>query len=115
MERDGVDRTGEMAAFVTVVREGSLSAASRALGLTPSAVSRIIGRLETRLGVQLIVRTTRTFRLTAEGDAYLRASRRILDDIVEAESAIANQGCPRGRVKISMAAAHGRFIVVPLI
>jgi DNA-binding transcriptional LysR family regulator len=115
MERDGIDRTGEMAAFVTVVQEGSLSAAARVLDLTPSAVSRIVTRIEARLGVQLIVRTTRSFRLTAEGEAFARSSRRILDDIAEAESAIANQGCPRGRVRISMAAAHGRMVIVPLL
>lgn len=115
MERDGIDRTGEMAAFVTVVREGSLSAAARALGLTPSAVSRIVARIETRLGVQLVVRTTRSFRLTAEGEAYARSARRILNDIAETESAIADQASPRGRVRISMASAHGRFVIVPLL
>lgn len=115
MQRDGIDRTGEMAAFVTIVREGSLSAAARSLDLTPSAVSRIMARLEARLGVQLIVRTTRSFRLTAEGQAFARAARRILDDIAEAEGALADQGCPRGRVRVTMAAAHGRLIVVPLL
>ncbi len=115
MERDGIDRTGEMVTFVTVVREGSLSAAARALGLTPSAVSRIVARIEARLGVQLIVRTTRSFRLTAEGEAYARSARRILDDIAESESAIADQANPRGRVRISMAAAHGRLVIIPLI
>lgn len=115
MERDGIDRTGEMAAFVAVVREGSLSAAARALGLTPSAVSRIVARIEGRLGVQLVVRTTRSFRLTTEGEAYTRAARRILDDIAETESAIADQASPRGRVRISMASAHGRLVIVPLL
>lgn len=104
-----------MAAFVAVARERGLSAAARVLALTPSAVSRIVGRLEARLGVQLIVRTTRSFRLTPEGEAFARSSRRILDDIAEAESAIADQGRPRGRVRISMAAAHGRLVVVPLL
>lgn len=115
MERDGIDRTGEMATFVAVAREGSLSAAARRLGLTPSAVSRIIARLEARLGVQLIIRTTRRLTLTAEGAAYDRAARRILMDIAEAESAIADQGHPRGRVRISMSAAHGRLVMVPLL
>ncbi|CUI37190.1 LysR family transcriptional regulator [Achromobacter xylosoxidans] len=115
VKRDGIDRTGEMTVFVIAAREGSLSAAARVLDMTPSAVSRIVARLEMRLGVQLIVRTTRSFRLTAEGEAFARSSRRILDDIAESESAIANQGCPRGRVRISMAAAHGRMVVVPLL
>ncbi|MFC7557112.1 LysR family transcriptional regulator [Pseudoroseomonas wenyumeiae] len=72
-----------MTVFVTVVREGSLSGAARVLGLTPSAVSRIVARIEARLGVQLVIRTTRSFRLTSEGEAYARSSRRILDDIAD--------------------------------
>lgn len=115
MERDGIDRTGEMTAFVTVAREGSLSAAARALDLTPSAVSRIVRRLETRLGVQLIVRTTRRLRLTSEGEAYARSARRILADIAEVERSIADQGSPRGRVRITMPAAYARLILMPLL
>ena len=115
MKRDGIDRTGEMTAFVAVARECSLSGAARALDVSPSAVSRIVARIEARLGVQLIVRTTRSFRLTAEGDAYARAARRILADIDESESAIASQASPQGRVRISLASAHGRLYVVPLL
>ncbi|MCW5692450.1 MAG: LysR family transcriptional regulator [Pseudolabrys sp.] len=113
MER--IDHSGEMAAFVEVARQGSLSGAARALGLTPSAVSRIVGRIEARLGVRLLVRTTRSLRLTAEGENYVRAARRILADIAEAERAIADQASPRGRVRISMASAHGRMSVLPLL
>ena len=115
MERDGIDRTAEMAAFLAVVREGSLSGAARLLGLTPSAISRIVARIEIRLGVRLIVRTTRTLRLTAEGERYARAARRILADIAESESAIADQASPRGPVRISVASAHGRIVIVPLL
>ncbi|WP_082503670.1 LysR family transcriptional regulator [Methylobacterium sp. Leaf117] len=115
MQRDKIDRTGEMATFLAVARDGSLSAAARTLGLTASAVSRIVARLETRLGVRLIVRTTRTLRLTAEGESYARAARRILADIQESESAIADQASPRGRVRISTASAHGRLVIVPLL
>jgi len=104
-----------MAAFVTVAREGSLSGAARALGLTPSAVSRIVARIEGRLAVRLLVRTTRSLRLTPEGESYARAARRILADIAETESAIADQASPRGRVRISMASAHGRMSIVPLL
>lgn len=115
MTRDRVDRTGEMGTFLSVVREGSLSAAGRALDLTPSAVSRVIARLESRLGVKLIVTTTRSLRLTAEGEAFARSARRILDDITEAEEAVASQGAPRGKVRISMSVAHGRLILVPIV
>ncbi|KQZ01881.1 LysR family transcriptional regulator [Pseudolabrys sp. Root1462] len=112
---DRIDHSGEMAAFVEVARQGSLSGAARTLGLTPSAISRIVGRIEARLGVRLLVRTTRSLRLTAEGENYARAAGRILADIAETESAIADQASPRGRVRISMASAHGRMSVLPLL
>jgi len=112
---DRTDHSAEMAAFVEIARQGSLSGAARALGLTPSAVSRIVGRIEARLGVRLLVRTTRSLRLTAEGENYARAARRILADIAETESAIADQASPRGKVRISMASAHGRMNVLPLL
>ena len=115
MPRDRIDRTGEMATFLAIARDGSLSAAARGLGLTASAVSRIVARLEARLGVQLIVRTTRTLRLTAEGESYARAARRILADLAEVEGSIADQASPRGRLRITASLAHGRLFVVPLL
>ena len=108
-------RSGEMEVFAKVVNEGSLSAAARALGLTPSAVSRIIARTEQRLGTRLLLRTTRAITLTAEGDAYLHGARRILADMVEVEEAITDQGVPRGRLRVSAALGHGRQTVVPLV
>ncbi|MGX9965836.1 LysR family transcriptional regulator [Roseomonas sp. F4] len=113
MQRD--DRAGEMSTFLTVAREGSLSGAARLLGLTPSAVSRIVARIEARLGVRLLLRTTRSLRLTAEGDAYARGARRILADLEETEAAIADQASPRGRVRVSASLAHGRRVIVPLL
>lgn len=71
---DIAGRSGEMTVFATVVQQGSLSAAARALGLTPSAISRIVGRLERRVGTRLMLRTTRTITLTAEGETYLRGA-----------------------------------------
>ncbi|MGU3543031.1 LysR family transcriptional regulator [Methylobacterium sp. A52T] len=115
MLRDRIDRAGEMAVFVAVAEAGSLSGAARRLGLTPSAVSRIVARTEARLGAQLLVRTTRTLRLTAEGETYGRAARRILADLDETEAALADRGCPRGRVRVSAATAHGRLVIVPLL
>ncbi|MFT4090096.1 MAG: LysR family transcriptional regulator [Asticcacaulis sp.] len=110
-----VDRSGEMEAFAAVVREQSLSGAARRLGLTPSAVSRAITRIETRLGVRLIVRTTRSITLTPEGEAYARGAARILADLTEVEDSISDQGVPRGRLRISAALAHGRLVIVPLL
>ena len=95
MPRDMPDRSGEMEAFDAVVRTGSLSGAARALDLTPSALSRLITRVERRLGVRLIVRTTRSLTLTAEGEAYYHAARRILADLAEVEGSIADQARPR--------------------
>lgn len=115
MPRERTDRAGEMEAFATVAREGSLSGAARALGLTPSAVSRIVARIEARLGVRLLLRTTRRLRLTAEGEAYARAATRILADLDEVESGIADQASPRGRVRVSASMAHGRMVIVPLL
>jgi len=115
MLRDRADRAGDMAVFVAVAEAGSLSGAARRLGLTPSAVSRVVARIEARLGVQLLVRTTRTLRLTAEGETYGRAARRILADLEETETALSDRGCPRGRVRVSAATAHGRLVIVPLL
>jgi DNA-binding transcriptional LysR family regulator len=109
------DRARELEVFEAAVSGGSLSAGARALGLTPSAVSRTIDRLETRLGVRLMLRSTRVLTLTAEGQAYLSAARRILADLDDAERQIADQGAPRGRLRVSAAFSHGRLCVVPLL
>ncbi len=75
----GVDRAREMALFAAVHDCGSFSGAGRVLGLSPSAVSRGIDRIEARLGVRLLLRSTRALAMTAEGQAYLRAARRMHD------------------------------------
>ena len=109
------DRARAMEVFTVAVAGGSFSAAGRCLGLTPSAVSRTIDRIEARLGVRLLLRSTRALALTAEGEAYLRAARRILADLDDAEQVIADQGAPRGRLRVSAAQAHGRLSIVPLL
>lgn len=108
-------RSGEMEVLVRVAQEGSLSAAARTLGMTPSAVSRIIARTEQRLGTRLLLRTTRAITFTAEGEAYLRGARRILADLAEVEDAIADQSVPKGRIRVSAALGHGRLAIVPLV
>lgn len=104
-----------MEAFDAVVRTGSLSAAGRALGLTPSALSRLISRIEARLGVRLLIRTTRAVTMTPEGIAYHLAARRILADLEESESAIAAQAVPRGKLRVSVGSAYSRLAIVPFI
>ncbi len=115
MDRTRANRTGEMEIFVTAIEQGSFSAAARLVGLSPSAVSRAVSAIEARLGVRLLLRSTRALALTAEGEAYLRAARRILSDLGDAEQAIADQGAPRGRLRVSASQAHGRLAIVPLI
>jgi len=112
---DLTGRSGEMEVFTKVAQAGSLSAAARALGLTPSAVSRMLARTEQRLGTRLMLRTTRAITLTPEGEAYLRGARRVLTDLQEVEQAITDQGVPRGRVRVSAALGHGRLRIVPLV
>lgn len=109
------DRAAEMETFLAVACAGSLSGAARELDLTPSAVSRIITRLEKRLGVRLIVRSTRSLRLTSEGESYALAARRILKDLDDTEATIASRGSPSGNIKISTATAHCRLALVPLV
>jgi DNA-binding transcriptional LysR family regulator len=109
------DRARSLALFVTVVEQGNFSAAGRVLELNPSSVSRAIDRVEERLGVRLLLRSTRALSLTAEGQAYLQTARRILADLDDAEQQIADQGAPRGRLRVSAALSHGRLCVVPLL
>lgn len=111
----GADRARSLEVFAAVAAQGSFSAAGRLLDLTPSAVSRTVDRIEARLGVRLLLRTTRALTLTAEGQAYLGAARRILADLDDAEQAIADQGAPRGRLRVSAALSHGRLCIVPLL
>jgi DNA-binding transcriptional LysR family regulator len=111
----GSDRARALALFATVIESGSFSAAARLLDLTPSAVARAIDRIEARLGVRLLLRSTRGLTLTAEGQSYLLAARRILADLDDAEQQIADQGAPRGRLRVTAALAHGRLCIVPLL
>lgn len=111
----GADRAHSLAMFAAVVEQGSFSAAGRQLGLSPSAVSRTIDRIEARLGVRLLLRSTRALVLTAEGQSYLQAARRILADLDDAEQTIADHGVPRGRLRVSAVQAHGRLCIVPLL
>jgi DNA-binding transcriptional LysR family regulator len=109
------DWGGDLEVFTLVVDGGSFSAAARRLDLAPSSVSRIIDRIEARLGVRLLLRTTRSLTVTPEGAAYLSAARRILADFKEAEQLVANQSSPRGRLRVSASIHYGRIYLVPLL
>src|SRR6186713_538815 len=91
----------EMAVFERVVERGSFAAAAQDVRLSPSAVSKLIARLEHRLGVRLINRTTRRLALTADGATYLQRSREILAAIESAEAEIASaRTSPRGHLRV---------------
>ena len=110
------ERTEEMTVFVRAVELGGFSAAARALGLTPSAVSKSISRLEDRLGVRLLNRTTRSLTPTPEGATFLERSRRILADIDEAEQEITRfRTAPRGRLRLYISVAFGLHQLPPVI
>lgn len=111
-----MDRTAEMTAFVRAVETGGFSAAARDLGLTPSALSKLVGRLEDRLGVRLLHRTTRRLQLTAEGETFLNRARPILTALDEAEAEVAAAGAqPRGLLRVNCGSAFGRHQLTPAI
>jgi len=111
-----IDRASEMAAFVRVVDFNGFSAAAPAIGLTPSAVSKLVTRLEARLGVRLLQRTTRALRLTADGEAFYAAARRIVGDIEALETEMADQhGMPRGLLRVTTPLAFSTHQLAPTI
>src|SRR5262245_41363754 len=107
---------GDMRAFVRVVERQSFSAAATSLGLTPSAVSRLVSKLEERLGLRLLHRTTRRLRLTSEGEVYFARARSILADIDEVETEVRKlRGAPRGRLSINTSNAFGIHQLAPAL
>lgn len=86
-----MDRLAEMTIFLAVVQEGSFSAAARRHELSPSAVSKLMTRLEARLGVRLFDRGTRVVRLTQEGESFRDASQRAVEAVEQAEHAVRGQ------------------------
>jgi len=110
------DTFQEMAVFAKVVAAGSLSAAARELGSSPALVSRRLAALESRLGVRLINRTTRSLNLTVEGSRYYEACTRVLTDIEEADAEVAaGRVEPQGALKVALPASFGHQHVAPLV
>ena len=105
-----------MAILVAVVDAGSLSAASRQLGLPLATVSRKIGALETHLHTRLLHRTTRQLSLTEAGASYVAACRKILEEVGEAERAAMGEYVqPRGELTVTAPVVFGRLHVVPVV
>lgn len=106
----------EMQAFVAVVNTGSLTAAAESLGLTVSAASRTLGRLEEKLQTTLLRRTTRRLELTEEGSAFLAHARAILDAVDAAEEQMAARRMrPAGRLRVDAATPFMLHVLVPLL
>jgi DNA-binding transcriptional LysR family regulator len=111
-----IDNAGEMAAFVRVVEAEGFSAAAPALALTPSAVSKLVTRLETRLGVRLLQRTTRAIHLTADGEAFYEQARRIVGEIAALEAELTDRrGTPQGLLRVTTSLAFSTHQLAPLI
>lgn len=115
MSRMDVNRSGEMEVFVRVVDLGGFSAAARTFRMTPSAVSKLLARLESRLGVRLINRSTRKLQLTPEGSAYYERAIRILEDINTAEREATTGATPRGRLRVNTSVPFGLHRLLPLL
>jgi DNA-binding transcriptional LysR family regulator len=103
-----MDRAAEMTAFVRAVETGGFSAAAREMNLTPSALSKLVTRLEDRLGARLLHRTTRRLQLTAEGEAFYARARPILAAMDEAEAEVTQAGSsPRGLLRLRCSSGFG--------
>ena len=111
-----MDRLKQIESFVSVSARGSLTAAAHAAGVAPAVIGRRIDALEERLGVKLLVRTTRRLSLTHEGSAFLEDCQRLLADLVNAEASVSAGGVKAsGHVRITAPAGFGRRHVAPLV
>jgi DNA-binding transcriptional LysR family regulator len=111
-----MDRFKQIETFAAVAQRGSLSAAAALEGVAPAIIGRRIDALEARLGVKLLVRTTRKVSLTQEGTAFLEDCQRILEDFHNAESAVSLGGRQAsGHLRLSAPAGFGRRHVAPLL
>ena len=111
-----MDRLKQIESFVSVATKGSLTAAANAEGVAPAVIGRRIDGLEERLGVKLLVRTTRRITLTHEGSAYLENCQRVLADLANAEASVSAGGVKAsGHLRVTAPAGFGRRHVAPLV
>ncbi|TNF58725.1 MAG: LysR family transcriptional regulator [Burkholderiales bacterium] len=111
-----MDRLKQIETFVSVATRGSLTAAARAEGVAPAIIGRRLDALEARLGVKLLVRTTRRITLTHEGSAFLEDGQRLLVDLANAEASVSAGGVKAsGHLRITAPAGFGRRHVAPLV
>lgn len=111
-----MDSISELSFFVLLVKKKTLAATARELNITPSAVTKRLARLEKRLGVRLINRTTRTTTLTSEGEIYLEHAARIVNDIAEVESIVTSRSSvPMGLLRVNAPMGFGRNYIAPVL
>ena len=111
-----MDKLKQLESFVTVATKGSLTATARAEGVAPAVIGRRIDALEERLGVKLLVRTTRRITLTHEGSAFLEDCQRLLTDLASAEASVSAGGVKAsGHLRVTAPAGFGRRHVAPLV
>lgn len=111
-----MDRLDAMSVLVAVVETGSFSAAGRKLNAPLPTISRKVSELEAHLKTQLLIRTTRKLSLTDAGAAYVAASKRILEQVAEAErSASGEHMAPRGDLVVTAPIVFGRLHVLPAV
>lgn len=111
-----MDRFADMQMFIRVVETGSISAAAERLEVAKSAVSRRLAELESRLGAQLLHRTTRRLNLTDSGRAFFDHAQRILADLDEAEAAVSQAHTAlKGRLRVALPLSFGLLHLAPLI
>ena len=111
-----VNRWKEMLVFAQVVQSGSFSAAARQLDLTPSAVAKLIARLEQRVAIRLLNRTTRQLHPTPEGRLFHESCLKLLADMEEAENRIAPQNdAPRGHLRVNASLSFGHHVLIPAL
>ncbi|MDH0170452.1 LysR family transcriptional regulator [Stenotrophomonas sp. GD04145] len=115
MARPDINRSGELEVFVRVIETGGFSAAARSLDMTPSAVSKLVARLEQRLGTRLLQRSTRQLQLTPEGCAFYERGLRVLADLEEAERCASAHAEPRGRLRVNANVPFGQHFLLPLL
>ena len=111
-----MDKLKQLESFVTVATKGSLTATALAEGVAPAVIGRRIDALEERLGVKLLVRTTRRITLTHEGSAFLEDCQRVLADLANAEASVSAGGVKAsGHLRITAPAGFGRRHVAPQV
>lgn len=108
------NRLAEIEILLSVIAEGSFSAAARVRGMTPSAVSKMMARLEERLGVTLLKRSTRKVQVTEEGNRFAREGQAILEALDAAEHEV-SCGRAAGTVRIATSAAYANHILAPIL